>query len=132
MDENKDALLQEVELLRRYEQIVENANSIILVMDKKGTITFFNKYAQRFFGYYEKEIIGKNVLGTIVSEKDTTGNDLNDMIKNIVDNPEMFSSNQNENIRCNGERVKVLWTNKAIIDKNGKINEILCIGNKVI
>jgi len=132
MDENKDALLEEVELLRRYEQIVENANSIILVMDKRGTITFFNKYAQRFFGYYEKEIIGKNVLGTIVSEKDTTGNDLIGMIKNIVDNPEMFSSNQNENVRCNGERVKVLWTNKAIIDKNGKINEILCIGNKVI
>ncbi|MFA5199905.1 MAG: PAS domain-containing protein [Candidatus Omnitrophota bacterium] len=132
MDENKDALLKEIELLRRYEQIVENANSIILVMDKKGTITFFNKYAQRFFGYYEKEIIGKNVLGTIVSEKDTTGNDLIGMIKNIVDNPEMFSSNQNENVRCNGERVKVLWTNKAIIDKNGKINEILCIGNKVI
>lgn len=132
MDENKDALLKEIELLRRYEQIVENANSIILVMDKRGTITFFNKYAQRFFGYYEKEIIGKNVLGTIVSEKDTTGNDLIGMIKNIVDNPEMFSSNQNENVRCNGERVKVLWTNKAIIDKNGKINEILCIGNKVI
>ena len=115
----------------KYRQIVENANSIILLMDTKGNITFFNPFAQRFFGFYEKEILGKNVIGTIVSEKDLSGKDLVDMINDIVQNPERHSVNENENIRSNGERVRILWANKAIIGDDGSIKEILCIGNQV-
>jgi len=115
----------------KYRKIVENANSIILLMDTKGNITFFNQYAQRFFGFYEKDIIGKSVVGTIVLEKDFSGRDLTDMIKDIVENPERHSVNENENVRSNGERVRVLWTNKAIIDDNGNIKEILSIGNRI-
>jgi len=116
----------------KYRQIVENANSIILLMDTKGNITFFNQFAQRFFGFYEKDILGRNVIGTIVSEKDLSGQDLIQTIKDIVENPERHSVNENENIRSSGERVRVLWTNKAIIDDTGNIKEILCIGNHII
>ena len=63
---------QDIEALKaseqRYRQIVQNANSIILLMDIKGNITFFNQFAQRFFGFYEKDILGKNVIGTIVAK----------------------------------------------------------------
>ncbi len=114
----------------KYRQMVENANSIILIMDTKGNITFFNQFAQRFFGFHEKEIVGKNVIGTIVSEKDLSGEDLVAMIKDIVENPERHSVNENENINSRGERVCVLWTNKAIIGDDGSINQILCIGNR--
>ncbi|MDD5120346.1 MAG: PAS domain-containing protein [Candidatus Omnitrophica bacterium] len=131
-DCDKESLLKEIARLSRYEQIVENANSIIMIMNMEGIVTFFNKFGQRFFGFYENEIIGKNVIGTIVAQKDNSGRDLVDMIKNIADNPESYSTNENENIRCNGEKVRILWTNKAIISKDGNINEILCIGNKVI
>lgn len=116
----------------KYRQIVENANSCILLMDTKGNVTFFNKYAQRFFGFYEDEILGKSVIGTIVSPKDLSGQDLVDMIKDIVENPEKYSVNENENICSNGQRVRILWANKAIIGDDGSIKEILCIGNKVI
>jgi PAS domain S-box-containing protein len=126
---------KQIELLKqseqKYRQIVENANSIILLMDKKGNITFLNQFAQRFFGFYEKDIVGKNVIGTIVSEKDFSGRDLIRMISDIEENPERHSVNENENMRSNGERVRILWTNKAIIDDNGDIREILCIGNRV-
>jgi len=115
----------------RYKQIVDNANSIILLMDTKGNITFLNLFGQRFFGYPEKDILGKNVIGTIVSENDLSGKNLVEMIDDIVKNPERYSSNENENIRSNEERVKVLWTNKAIISNDGGIKEILCIGNKI-
>ncbi len=127
--------LDEIKALKtseeKYRQIVENANSIILLMDTKGNVTFFNKFAQRFFGFYENDIVGKSVIGTIVSEKDFSGKDLVLMIKDIVENPERYSVNENENTRSNGERVRILWTNKVIIDANGNIREILCIGNRV-
>jgi PAS domain S-box-containing protein len=116
----------------KYRQIVENANSIILVMDVNGDITFFNKFAQRFFGFYESDILGKNVIGTIVSEKDLSGKGLVDIIRDIIENPERHSLNENENIRANGERVRILWTNKAMISDDGTIDGILCIGNQVV
>jgi len=115
----------------KYRQIIENANSIILLMDTEGKITFLNQFAQRFFGFYEKEILGKSVIGTIVSEKDLSGKDLVEMIQDIVQNPERHSANENENIRSNGERVRILWANKAIIGDDGGIKEILCIGNAI-
>jgi hypothetical protein len=116
----------------RYKSIVDNANSIILLMDTKGNVTFMNQFGQRFFGFYEKDILGKNIVGTIVSDKDLSGEGLADTIKDIMANPERHCVNENENIRCNGERVRVLWTNKAIIGNDGNIQEILCIGNKVV
>lgn len=120
-----------MEDLEKYRKIVENANSIILLMDTKGNITFFNQFAQRFFRFQEKDILGKNVVGTIVARKNLSGEDLTGMIKDIVENPELHSVNENENMRSNGEPVRILWTNKAIIGEDGSIKEILCIGNQV-
>jgi len=56
-----------VENEERYRQIVENANSIILLMDTRGNITFVNKFGLRFFHYNEQDLLGRSVIGTIVS-----------------------------------------------------------------
>ncbi len=45
---------------KKYRELVQNANSIILRIDTGGRIIFFNEFAQRFFGYTEEELIGKN------------------------------------------------------------------------
>jgi PAS domain S-box-containing protein len=115
----------------KYRELVQNANSIILRMDLKGYITFFNEFAQSFFGYSEDEIIGRNVVGTIVPEIDSFGRDLTAMIEDIGRNPEQYKTNENENMRRNGERVWVAWTNRAIHDRGGNITEILCVGNDI-
>ncbi len=115
----------------KYRELVENANSIILRMDREGKITFFNEYAQRFFGYSEKEIIGRSAVGSIVPEKESTGRNLQDIIQLITENPEKYSLNENENLRKNGERVWVSWTNKVILDETDSPMEILCIGTDI-
>jgi len=38
------------------------------VFDSGGNVTFINEYAQKFFGFAEEEILGKNLIGTIVPE----------------------------------------------------------------
>ncbi len=115
----------------KYRELVETANSIILRMDDSGKVTFFNEFAQRFFGYSEEEMIGKNVVGTIVPEIESTGRDLREMIRDIAANPGDYAININENVRRNGERVWVAWTNKPILGDNGHVKEILCIGNDI-
>ncbi|MBN2688962.1 MAG: PAS domain S-box protein [Deltaproteobacteria bacterium] len=115
----------------RYRELVQNANSIIYRRDPQGHITFFNEYAQSFFGYSEAEIIGKHVVGTIVPEWDDSGRDLAEMIENISRDPDRYASNINENMRRNGERAWISWTNKAVRDEHGNVREILCVGNDI-
>lgn len=116
---------------KKYRELVENANSIILRRDPEGKVTFFNEYAQKFFGFAEKEILGADMIGTIVPEKDSQGNDQVRMIREIGADPARYPTHEYENMRSNGERAFVSWTNKALRDGQVKIVEILCIGNDV-
>jgi len=112
----------------KYRELVESANSIVLEMDSSGNVTFFNKFAQEFFGYSESEILGRNVVGTIVPARDSSGNDLKTLIQDILLDPEKYRSSENENVRKNGDRVWVAWTNKAVYDPQTNERQILCIG----
>jgi two-component system, cell cycle sensor histidine kinase and response regulator CckA len=112
----------------RYRELVENANSIILRMDKIGTVTFINEFAQQFFGYHGDEIVGRSVIGTIVPESDSSGRDLRDMILDIGLHPERYVANENENMKRDGTKVWISWTNKPMTNSSGMVHEILCVG----
>lgn len=115
----------------RYREVVDTANSVILRLEQDGKITFFNSFAQKFFGFSEDEILGKPAVGTIVPETETSGRNLADLIFKICADPDNYCVNENENIKKNGERVWIAWTNKAITDETGQVREVLCIGNDV-
>lgn len=115
----------------KYRELVENANSIILKMDKDGNVTFFNEFAQTFFGFSSSEILGKNVVGTIVPETESSGRDLSQMIKNIARYPDRYTKNENENIDKNGKLSWISWTNKAILDAHGNVIEVFCVGSDI-
>ncbi|MEN6609379.1 MAG: PAS domain S-box protein [Methanoregulaceae archaeon] len=115
-----------------YRELVENANTIILKWDRQGNITFFNEYAQRFFGYSPEEIIGKPLIGTIVPPTESgSSRDLSILIENIVRYPEDHVYNENENIRKNGERVWIQWWNKPLFDEKGDFTGLLSIGTNI-
>jgi PAS domain S-box-containing protein len=116
---------------RMFETMVDNANSIILRMDLEGRVTYFNRFAEHFFGYSRDEVIGRTVQDTIIPKTDSTGRDLQGLICEIVDNPPKFESNENENIRKDGSRVWISWSNKPVADEYGVIKEILCVGNDI-
>jgi PAS domain-containing protein len=50
----------------KYRHIIDNARSVIMEIGNTGKITFINKFGLAFFGYNEEEILGQNLLGTIV------------------------------------------------------------------
>jgi PAS domain S-box-containing protein len=119
-------LLRQSEL--KYRHLVENAGTIILEMDTEGRVTFFNSFAEEFFGYREAEILGKSVIGTIVPPQDSAGRDLRAMIDDIIENPESYQHNENENVKRSGERVWIVWRNRPLFDDDGRLREILCMG----
>ncbi len=113
----------------RYRELVELANSIILRMDTEGRVTFLNEFGERFFGFRKDELVGRNVIGTIVPETESSGRDLKALILDIGRNPDRYALNENENLRRDGERVWISWTNRAIRDESGRITELLCVGS---
>ncbi|HOO44587.1 MAG TPA: PAS domain S-box protein [Deltaproteobacteria bacterium] len=119
--------LQESE--EKYRDLVENANSIILRIDMQGKITFFNEFAQKFFGYTAEEALNQHAVGLIVADDLSSIHYFEDMLQRIGDLPEQYSNILRENIIKNGERVWVSWTNRPLFDDNGTLVEILCIGS---
>lgn len=112
----------------KYRDLVQTVNCIITRWDTQGRFIFLNEYGQKFFGYEEKEIIGRHITGTIVPETETSGRDLRILMADITKNPERYLLNENENIRRNGERVWVSWANKPILNEQGELIEILSVG----
>ena len=109
----------------------QHRSSIVLQMDGEGHILSINKFGLDFFGYVEDELLGKSVIGTIVPEVESSGRDLRKMIKDIGQNPKHYTFNDNENVRKNGERVWVAWTNKLIARGDGVTGAILCPGTDI-
>ena len=127
-------LKQAEEALRKseeqYRSFIENTNSIVLRWLPDGTVAFANRFALDFFGYREEELVGKNVM-MIVPGQESTGRPLENLALDIVRDPDRYIRFENENIRKNGERVWVIWTNKAVSDERGNVREILAIGSNI-
>jgi len=112
----------------QYRDLVQTANCIILRWDSNGDIIFLNDYGQRLFGFDLDEITGRNVVGTIVPETETSGRDLQALMVDICEYPEKYIFNENENLCKNGDRVWIVWANKPILDERGNLVEILSVG----
>ena len=129
--ERKKATKKLKESEEKYRELVENANSIIIRLDRKGNILFFNEFAETFFGFREEEVKGKNIMGTIVPKAESYGRDLQELMSKIIKDPESYSYVENENITKDGKKVWVSWTNKGIFNKKGELQGILSIGTDV-
>jgi len=120
-----------IESENKYRDLVENANSIILRWDTNGFITFFNEFAQKFFGYTEDEILGKNIVGSIIPDSEKSRERIKQLLLTLQEYPEKESMNDVENIMVEDKSVWIAWTYKPIFDAEGVLVEILSIGNDI-
>lgn len=116
---------------RRYRELVESVNGIILEWDTSGRILFINRFGQKFFGYEDEELVGRNIVGSIVPDTESTGRDLKLLMDDILIHPERYNYNENENITKDGRRVWVVWANRAIVDSEGRLVRIRSVGNDI-
>ena len=103
---------------RQYRSLVENANSIILRINKKGLIFFANKYGLDFFGYEKGDLLWHDPMGKIFSEKNDIYNWINETQICFVDELQLKED----------KSVFIQWNNTVLYDHNGLMEEILCIG----
>ena len=127
--EQRDLELRESE--RKYRELVESANSIIMRWTPDGKITFINEYGLKLFGYSQAEMLGRTITATIIPPKDRTNQELGPLTDQICAHPEMFEQFVNENICRDGRPVWIAWTTKLIRDGQGKLEEVLSIGSDI-
>ena len=118
---------QLMERERQFRRLVEDSNSIIVRVNHDGILTYVNPATERIFGYRSDEIVGRNILGTIIPATDSTGTDHRAIIADVVAHPERYVHHQNENITKTGERLWVSWTNRVIREPDGSTH-VLSIG----
>ncbi len=116
---------------KKYRDLVENANSIIMRQTPEGDITFFNGYAQNYFGFPENEIVGKNVVGVIFPDSEISRKYITKMAEALTENPEQQMNRETKCMLNNSEPAWISWTYRPIFDPLGRLKEILCVGNDI-
>lgn len=112
----------------KYRELVEYANSIIIRIRPDGVISFFNEFAQSFFGFAEEEVLGKTVFQIILPSNGIDENEFKEIIEDIRNHPDASSWNENKNIKKDGSAAWVVWSNKGIFNREGELVEVLCVG----
>ncbi len=117
----RDSRILELELAVALAEFqIENLNSVVLRWDRNGIVTFLNTFGCQLFGWDRDEIVGRQIVGTLVDEQETTGRDLKTMIKELLIHPEAFETNENENICRDGSPIWMLWRNRSYIDTTAR------------
>lgn len=108
--------------------VMDNANAVIIVLNKHGEIVSVNKYAESLINYTFDELVGQKVWDHLLKDTDKRA------VKAVFDDPENKSFlNQFENSWAtnNGTVKEIAWSNSALMDEQGKMEYIVSIGTDI-
>jgi PAS domain S-box-containing protein len=116
----------------RYREIVETANTVIIKFDLKGSILFYNDFAEKLLGYKSFEALGANIFDLLkpFSQPDDLIQPIdaiewvNQIIKNYLTRPYY----ENWIITKPGQRLFIGWTSRPFCDINHNIIGVQSIG----
>jgi len=103
--------------LRRLAIVVSDSNDAITVMNLDGTISAWNKGAERMYGYSENEALGMNITDIVTEEKRRETVEFIERIKSS-DSVESFETNR---LTKDGRVLNVWLTVTRTVDDNGKV-----------
>ncbi|MEL4013549.1 cyclic di-GMP phosphodiesterase [Dryocola clanedunensis] len=110
------------------EQVVSEANSVIVILDRQGNIQRFNRLSEEYTGLKEQEVIGQNVFKLFMSRSEAAASKRN--ISGFFRNGNSYEVERWIKTR-KGQRL-FLFRNKFVHSGSGK-NEIylICSGTDI-
>lgn len=110
-------MLESTELAHR---VIDSSLGMIIAVDKKRSITVFNKAAQEIFGYSEEEVLGKTVRMLYATDEE------NDRIGQILSQKDRYIG-ETVNRRKNGDVFPCFMSASVMKNKQGEV--IGVVGN---
>jgi PAS domain S-box-containing protein len=118
----EDQLLDE----RRFaEKILDTAEAVILVLDRKGRIKRFNPYFTQLSGYALDEVRGKVWCDVFVPERDRTR--VRQIFRRTLQQVETRGI-VNPIVTKSGRECAIRWSNTTLKDERGQPTEVLSVG----
>jgi diadenylate cyclase len=114
-----------------FEEAISRIPGIVLTTDEDGTITHANARAVEAFGYRGGEVIGRNLVGTIVPEHSRYAGEMIAMINDPAFCRDGYAVHAFENTKKSGEKFWVAWKILQLIDTEQKISGMLCLGEDI-
>jgi PAS domain S-box-containing protein len=110
------------------DNLVNTAQTIILVLDKKGRIVRFNSYMEELSGFCLDEVQGKDWFTTFLPNQDT--DKMRALFQIAVDDIQTMG-NINPIVTKDGRVVDIEWYDKTLKDAFGCVTGLLAIGYDV-
>ena len=121
-----EAALEQSE--RKYRELIQGVNSVILQTDKHGNITFLNKHGQQLFGYTEAELIGRKLVGTLLPASENTESGFARFPQNLLDAADDYIQMVSENVTKDGRRLWIEWMCTPLFDNQSSFVGVLGAG----
>jgi two-component system, cell cycle sensor histidine kinase and response regulator CckA len=109
---------------KKYREVVETASTIIIRMDRLGTITFFNAFAEKLFGFRRSDIMGRNIVGTIFRAPAA-------VLERMLAATEPQVRFDSENTASDGKSLWISWTVQQVSVESQEPAEFLCVGTDI-
>jgi PAS domain S-box-containing protein len=116
--------LQESE--RRFRDMLEMVNTLALLLDKDGNLTFCNDYLLNLTGYSKEEVLGKSWFDIFLPEE--VRQVVRNVFQNIISNGSIPSYYENDIITKSGERRLIFWNNTVLHNPQGETIGAASIG----
>ena len=105
--------------------LLDQASSIVVVMNKKGEIVLTNKIVEKLTGYAQSEIEGKVAWEVFIPQENREK--VKEVFFNLVAG-DFPSSYENAWIVKDGSQVPFAWSNSCITDENKEIEYVITVG----
>lgn len=106
--------------------LIENANAIVLVLDKDANIDTFNSFAEELTGWKKEEVIGKNWFDLFIPDMDKGS--INKIFTDVITDVDDHPGNLNPILTKDQKLKFIKWGNTKIRDIEGDVVKTLSIG----
>ena len=110
------------------ESVIQNAPTIVLLLDAHGVITKVNHYFEVKTGYAATDVVGKNWLSRFIPEEEQPA--IAELFDKVVA-AGRNSGHVNTIVAKDGTRHKIEWFAEVLRDADGTFNGLLNIGHDV-
>ncbi len=117
------------EFERRFSDTLTNIETIAVMADMKGDITFCNDYLLRLTGWKREEVIGKNWYVMFLPDDERTR--VSELLDRVEPTGEIPLHMENEIKTRSGERRLVKWTNTTLRGRSGQVIGVAALGDDI-
>ncbi|MBC7189530.1 diguanylate cyclase, partial [Candidatus Aerophobetes bacterium] len=114
----------------KFKNYCDTVGAIILAIDKEGKVKLINKKGCEILGLPKDKIIGKRWSDHFIPQE--VREEVENVFKNLLEGKEKeYEYFENPVLTKTGEKRIILWHNRVLREKDGKVKEIISSGEDI-